>query len=155
MPVQKYPYKVTKIDWYDYISRGENNIIFTFSIRSQQNDVFSIALGTRFDLIARNVQSGELFLIDNVDVTTIQYHDIQANGLHVVAFTVPTKLKAGTYNIFLKCQLANDTGVSTVPTNTQELELTIKDNLGRFNRNSNFKLDKNNFKFKEDDDENN
>lgn len=127
MAIQKYPYEVKKIDWYDYISRGENNIIFTFSIRSQQNDVFSMVLGTRFDLIARNVQSGELFLIDNVDVTTIQYHDIQANG----------------------------TGVSTVPTNTQDLELTIKDNLGRFNHMSNFKLDKNNFKFKEDDDENN
>lgn len=30
MAVQKYPYKVTKINWYDYISRGETNIVFHF-----------------------------------------------------------------------------------------------------------------------------
>lgn len=28
MAVQKYPYKVTKLKWYDYISRGETNIVF-------------------------------------------------------------------------------------------------------------------------------
>lgn len=40
MPIQKYPYKVTKINWYDYISRGESNIHYSFFIECADKTFF-------------------------------------------------------------------------------------------------------------------
>lgn len=124
MAIQKYPYKVTKINWYDYISRGETNIVFSFLIECADK-AFSFESSTLM-LYFIEKMTGEMYVRDTFWVT-----DDQVTGLNgLCSFVLPKNIKPGVYNVQLKTKTIYDEhniNIGTIPTNKDELQITVLD----------------------------
>lgn len=76
MAIQKYPYKVTKIDWYDYISRGEAGKYYV-QIKTDQVSGYGSITGHRMHTIPTD-KSNLSFTI--LDTEPYIYNDLSESG---------------------------------------------------------------------------
>lgn len=160
MPVQKYPYKVTKIDWYDYISRGESNISYSFFIHNPNDSMYSTASGSMFFIYFIEKNSGRIYITE----PDIMPFDVNETNVKVICqFNIPFNLLPGVYCVQLKTRHdigGPETTLNSIPTLQDELQFTIVDT-----PNLNIKIDgliqdgtvltDDDIKWKEDHNENN
>lgn len=152
MAIQKYPYKVTKLEWYDYISRGESNIDFSFLFESDLGFGFSYENGSKLDILICSKQNDDMF---PVNIAVAFHSNLTSNPRHmgIVTFNIPSYIPPGLYYVQLKAisVISNKKSVNTVPTNSEELQFTILDTeYPNYNVNVDKKINKNNIKWPEE-----
>lgn len=131
MPVQKYPYKVTKLDWYDYISKGEFNIPFRVSVKSPITTQ-TFGFNTTVGVMLINKETEEVYAIRDSDVL-LQEAPEAYNGTSIVTFKMPYYAPIGSYFVVIKYSqrmLTGRTAINTIPTDTKELQVTVLDGFG-------------------------
>lgn len=135
MAIQKYPYKVTKIDWYDYISRGETSLIFRFKVVMPNNKIFNYTEGGYINVVAFDEKNEKVYILPNDIIndkgpseTFPEYND---NSIEIV-FAINPNMTPGNYFVQAKIKQKVDRfdtfmSINTVPTDKHELSFTVLD----------------------------
>lgn len=132
MAVQKYPYKVTKIDWCDYISRGEINVVYKVLITSYTQNVFDINdITSDWFVQFINNENENVYILSvlkNPDIYMNPDHECIAE----VTFRLPFDIPPGRYNVSFKMLSDNANEkipyvLNTFPTNLEELQVIVLD----------------------------
>lgn len=137
MAIQKYPYIIKKIDWYDYISRGESSVIFHFKVFMPNRHIWSYEEGGDINLVAFDEKNKKVYplLIDLIADTNNgnSMHEAIKNSDIEIFFVVPPYLPPGKYFVQVKTQQTSEitnrffNSMHTIPTDKHELSFTILD----------------------------
>lgn len=138
MPVQKYPYKVTKLDWYDYISRGEGRVVFRIKVEMPNLNIWSYEHGGDINIVAFDEKNENYYPLRVLEMENNWEDD--GNGYLGInkpymelTFAIPPTLLPGTYFIQVKTAIPDTQiirsypAIHTIPTNKSELKVTILD----------------------------
>lgn len=124
MSVQVSPHVVTKVMWYDYISRGESGLAYTFLVQGPPN-VFADEMGSRIVLYLTEKENGKTY-----DITPMwcDKHGVPTT-VGMYSFTIPALVEPGIYHAQLKAitSYGDKTCIAIIPTTKDDLQITVLD----------------------------